>query len=160
MERNDTLEFLLSTDRVSSEAFEKGFEKAVVASWDRENMVPFLLEKKRASAQSINKAFVAAWSSEMLRILHSCEHIWDESICTVFEKATRGMKKSYSTKEGENVRIIKLLCTKDCISAEMIGQAFVAAASNGQSELLMLLRDDGRISSQKVGRSFRCYRHT
>ncbi|KAG6578091.1 uncharacterized protein IUM83_10457 [Phytophthora cinnamomi] len=151
---NDALEFLLSTGRVSSEAFDRGFEKAVVSSWDGVNVVPFLLEKKRASAKSINQAFVASSSSDILEILLERANILDESIRNVFERAMGGLCEYYSKREKEEVRIIKLLYAKVCIPAEMIGRALVAAASKGHSELVALLRGDDRISAEMVGEAF------
>ncbi|KAE9041692.1 hypothetical protein PR002_g4323 [Phytophthora rubi] len=153
-EGNDTLEFLLGTGRVSSEAFEKGFETAVESAWDRVNMVQFLLDKKRASAKAINKAFVVVQDSDILKMLLEREHIWDESIRAVFEQAT-GNLSEYDSRRGQSgVRIIKLLHVKDCIPSNMIGKAFVVAAEKGQSDLVALLRRDGRISARMVGAAF------
>ncbi|KAE8982455.1 hypothetical protein PF011_g21606 [Phytophthora fragariae] len=147
-EGNDTLEFLLGTGRVSSEAFEKGFETAVESAWDRVNMVQFFLDKKRASAKAINKAFVVVQDSDILKMLLEREHIWDESIRAVFEQAT-GNLSEYDSRRGQSgVRIIKLLHVKDCIPSNMIGKAFVVAAEKGQSDLVALLRRDGRISAR------------
>ncbi|KAE9084021.1 hypothetical protein PF010_g21001 [Phytophthora fragariae] len=148
------LSFLLGTGRVSSEAFEKGFETAVESAWDRVNMVQFLLDKKRASAKAINKAFVVVQDSDILKMLLEREHIWDESIRAVFEQAT-GNLSEYDSRRGQSgVRIIKLLHVKDCIPSNTIGKAFVVAAEKGQSDLVALLRRDGRISARMVGAAF------
>ncbi|EGZ25624.1 hypothetical protein PHYSODRAFT_326613 [Phytophthora sojae] len=93
-----------------------------------------------------------------MKILLEREHVLDESICAVFEKATGSLGEysdgHYSSGEKEFIGIIKLLYTKDCIPAEMIGNAFVTAAMKGESELVALLRGDSRISARMVGKAF------
>ncbi|EGZ25628.1 hypothetical protein PHYSODRAFT_297225 [Phytophthora sojae] len=115
--------FLLDKKRASSKSVNSAFVK--VRSTD---VLKLLLDREYILDESICAVFE--------RETRSLDEHWDYS------------------KEEEGIRIIKLLHTKNCIPAEMISKAFMTAALKGQYVLLALLRGDGRISAGMVGEAF------
>lgn len=84
----DTVEFLLGTNRVLPGAVSDAVVVAAHSPMSNIHTMKFLCSKKQATPSSIDRAFVATSSVELLKFLYENECVSDEAIVTVFKNAS------------------------------------------------------------------------
>ncbi|KAG1713258.1 hypothetical protein DVH05_000978 [Phytophthora capsici] len=159
--QTEIVEFLAS--RVSSEAFEKAFERA--CSGDRPeciDTVMVLYKLNRASRQCIERGFINANTLAVVKFLYENEKISDQAIIAEFDNAAQCYYIDHSD-------IILFLYEHQWIPSNLIDKAYqnargslYFASGNAKARryiqlitrVITSLRDDERLSPKFVGTEF------
>ncbi|KAG7376649.1 hypothetical protein PHYPSEUDO_012954 [Phytophthora pseudosyringae] len=145
--------FLLETGRVSPKAFDAVFKR--VCSSGLLGVVVLLYEKKRASTQSIHRAFVSPTTLEVVKFLYSNEDIFDDCIAKVLKAAVQCDRQSQEGRAGiveflfytqrihvpaaeslelaascSNTFVMAFICTGECVSLDLVMKAFTTATKS------------------------------
>ncbi|KAE9036956.1 hypothetical protein PR003_g6711 [Phytophthora rubi] len=140
------MEFLLSTGRVSSDAFDRALMRSVTSK--RPEVVPFLCSKKRASPSAINGAFQASCKREIIKYLYENEDISSAAVIAALKKAAKCGQCPRAPYNADDIAIVKLLHKDDRIPVEVMEEVLMSAASTNESNVVEVLRRDDRISAE------------
>ncbi|KAE9041889.1 hypothetical protein PR003_g6709 [Phytophthora rubi] len=140
------MDFLLSTGRVSSGAFNRAFKSSVTSN--SPEVMPFLCSQKRASARAINGAFRASYKREIIKYLYENEDISSAAVIAALKKAAKCGQRHRAPYDENGIAIIKLLHKADRIPVKVMRQVLMSAASLKESEVVEILCGDNRISAR------------
>ncbi|ETP16454.1 hypothetical protein F441_08932, partial [Phytophthora nicotianae CJ01A1] len=142
------VKFLIATDRVSSEAFDKAF-KLACSGYQTFNVVALLYCLKRVSQQGIDRAFAVAHDVAVVKLLYENEKISDHAVTVAFTRSLNSLNQHFIPFE-----IIKFLHKLPCIPSSLIDEAFVRAAQGQKTDTIEVLRDDSHLTSKAKGDAF------
>ncbi|KAF1786113.1 Ankyrin repeat-containing domain [Phytophthora cactorum] len=141
----------INTGRITAISVDNAFETAAgLAGVVYLETVFFLCRVCRASSESISNVSANADSpkaTRQTRQFHKNERISDKAVIKAFVRAAECGGNVSSDSRDRN-EIVKLLSKEECIPTEIICKAFVAAATNGNTDVVNHLRVDRRISSE------------
>ncbi|ETN08665.1 hypothetical protein PPTG_11520 [Phytophthora nicotianae INRA-310] len=141
--KTNTVELLLNTGLITGKFLNDAFEAAAgfIGGVHLER-VAFLYNNRRTCLRTLG-------NEDNTKPIRQEEHISDDTAIKAFEKAAASGDNTYSNIRDKS-KIVKLLNKEQCIPYEMICKAFVAAVSNGNTDVVGHLRDDHRFSSESM----------
>lgn len=157
-EWTDIIEFLLSTEEVSTDLFDKAF--ALVSRIGKLKSAALLHGKKRASPQATIDAFETGGSLAVVKFLYSNEHVPVSSIIAAFTNASRygttpETIKSFSSElSEESTKIVCFLYTLNGIPSGVISEAFNRVATKIPLDVAGSMCTEHSISSAAIGAAF------
>ncbi|KAG7381286.1 hypothetical protein PHYBOEH_011102 [Phytophthora boehmeriae] len=152
----DVVKFLFDTGRISPRTFDKAFKGAASSGWIGPETVKYLYSKKRPSTQVLEEAFEASSEAAVIQFLYKKKRVAAKSIIKVFRKAalyksTKGISRR---RNKDCIRTVKLLHKDGCIPSHLFMEAFLVAVRNRHTDVVEVLCDDDRISSEVMAEAF------
>jgi hypothetical protein len=155
-ERNDVVEFFLGTGGVSSDLFDNAMELA--SRSDKITSFTLLYSKKRASAQSLARAFEDSGSLAITKFLYENERVTQSSITCAFHNAAlydfgAPVNTFSSERCQQSIDIVTFLHAEECIPSEVMSEAFSHSVARQPLEVVKTMLKMHTIAPEAVGES-------
>ncbi|KAG2977410.1 hypothetical protein PC121_g17421 [Phytophthora cactorum] len=141
------VEVLLDVANISPDTVDKAFEAAADGSFRAIDTLEFLMKRKHASSEVIDRVFRSSRRADVVTLLYDREKISDESISAVL--LTNG-----DFRGQDQLDIFNLFYKLPHISSDEVGKLFVSAISHFRPKLIEILRNDARLTSDAISEAF------
>ncbi|KAG6953595.1 hypothetical protein JG688_00012752, partial [Phytophthora aleatoria] len=148
---------LLGTGRVCPKAFDAAFERVCHSGLLDMVELLYMYEKKRASIESIRRAFVNARTLEVIRFLYLKEDIPQDCLHTLVEACIQRMDSktnSHNQNQKECARLLEFLFNQGCIPETLVTRTVEAAATSNTARLVGVFCKRGRVSLEVAAKAF------
>ncbi|KAG4053475.1 hypothetical protein PC123_g11370 [Phytophthora cactorum] len=156
-QRTKIISFLLGTGRVCPKAFDAAFERVCHSGLLDMVELLYMYEKKRASIESIRRAFVNARTLQVIRFLYLKEDIPQDCLHTLVEACIQRMDSktnSHNQNQKECARILEFLFNQGRIPETLVTRTVEAAATSNTARLVGVFCKRGRVSLEVAAKAF------